>query len=57
MRQHKKASQPGVERSQKIKPKPYERPSLIEWGSLRDLTRGLITGLEDLPMDGGTQNE
>ena len=37
--------------------KPYAPPYLIEWGSLRDLTRGPISGLDDLPFDGGTTNE
>ena len=37
--------------------KPYAQPCLIEWGSLRDLTRGPISGLDDLPFDGGTTNE
>jgi len=37
--------------------KPYQRPELIEWGSLTDLTRGPASGLQDLPFDGGSENE
>ena len=37
--------------------RPYESPCLIEWGSLTALTRGPISGLDDLPLDGGTTVE
>ena len=37
--------------------KPYQKPDLIEWGSLADLTRGPDSGLHDLPMDGGSTPE
>ena len=38
--------------------RPYERPRLIEWGSLVELTRGPeLSGLQDLPMDGGSENQ
>jgi hypothetical protein len=37
--------------------KSYERPRLIEWGSVTELTKGQISGLDDLPLDGGTTNE
>lgn len=36
-------------------PRRYEEPRLIEWGSLRDLTRGPLAGPEDFPMAGGSQ--
>jgi hypothetical protein len=37
-------------------PRPYEEPRLIEWGSLRDLTRGPeLAGFEDFPQAGGSQ--
>jgi hypothetical protein len=37
--------------------KPYDGPRLIEWGSLIELTKGPISGLDDLPLDGGTTFE
>lgn len=37
--------------------RPYESPCLIQWGSLTALTRGPISGLDDLPLDGGTSVE
>lgn len=37
--------------------KPYQKPDLIEWGSLADLTRGPFAGLQDLPFDGGSEPE
>lgn len=37
--------------------KTYQRPHLVEWGSLVDLTRGGFSGLDDLPFDGGTTPE
>lgn len=37
--------------------RPYDSPRLIEWGSLTDLTRGPFSGLDDLPLDGGTTPE
>jgi len=37
--------------------KPYQQPELVEWGSLADLTRGPLNGLQDLPFDGGSENE
>ena len=37
--------------------RPYDSPRLIEWGSLADLTRGPFSGLDDLPLDGGTTPE
>jgi hypothetical protein len=36
--------------------RPYERPCLIEWGSLRELTAGPFSGLQDA-VEGGTENE
>lgn len=35
--------------------RPYRSPELVEWGSLLDLTRGPLSGLEDLPFNGGTE--
>jgi hypothetical protein len=35
----------------------YERPCLIEWGSLTELTQGTLAANDDLPFDGGTQAE
>ena len=39
--------------------KNYESPRLIEWGSLRDLTHGPNSGLQDVPnnADGGSEAE
>jgi hypothetical protein len=37
--------------------KPYQKPDLIEWGSLADLTRGLASGFQDLPAGGGSEAE
>jgi len=34
--------------------KAYQRPLLIEWGSLVELTRDKISGLDDFPLAGGT---
>ena len=38
--------------------RPYQRPELLEWGSLVELTRGPLSGLEDVPVsDAGTSVE
>lgn len=36
------------------RPKAYERPQLIEWGTLNELTKGPLSGLQDVP-EGGTE--
>ena len=48
---------PALEDGQTGLRRPYEPPQLIAWGSLTDLTRGAINGLQDLPLDGGTEVE
>lgn len=36
--------------------KVYERPQLLDWGSITDLTQGLKLGFEDFPKTkGGTR--
>lgn len=35
--------------------KPYTSPSLVEWGSVTDLTQGPILGNKDFPLGGGTR--
>jgi hypothetical protein len=35
--------------------RPYESPSLIEWGSIVDLTRGPKLPTKDFPAIGGTR--
>jgi hypothetical protein len=34
--------------------KPYEPPSLREWGSLLDMTRGNLSDLSDANFNGGS---
>jgi hypothetical protein len=34
--------------------KAYKKPSLVEWGNIRDLTGGGAEGLEDWPIESGT---
>lgn len=44
---------PAVERKADPPRKPYEKPELVRWGSLRELTLGSIPGLEsDLDFSG-----
>jgi hypothetical protein len=47
---------PATEPVQAVPRKRYERPHLTEWGSLRELTGGPISGLQDV-VEGGTENE
>jgi hypothetical protein len=49
--------QPVTDRRRDPPKKPYDRPFLIEWGSLSTLTEGPNSGLDDLPLYGGTENE
>jgi hypothetical protein len=39
--------------------RPYQKPELVEWGSLIELTQGGFSGLQDLPAggDGGSEPE
>jgi hypothetical protein len=48
---------PEQECQQALPQKTYERPCLVEWGSLTELTQGERAANDDLPFDGGTQNE
>ena len=34
--------------------KSYETPVLVEWGTVRDLTRGFKLGIEDMDFTGTT---
>lgn len=36
--------------------KPYREPRLTEWGSIVEITRGLLSGLDD-PVEQGTELE
>ncbi len=35
--------------------RPYVKPSLIEWGSITELTQGGGSGNQDYPGTGGTE--
>lgn len=37
--------------------RPYQKPALVEWGSIADLTKGLRNGFQDLPLGGGSESE
>jgi len=35
--------------------KPYTSPELQEWGSIQDLTQGILQGIQDFPKKGGSR--
>jgi hypothetical protein len=36
----------------RVDKKPYQSPSLVEFGSIRELTRGAVAGTEDAGING-----
>ena len=35
--------------------KEYHSPQLVDWGSITDLTQGILAGSKDFPLKGGTR--
>lgn len=35
--------------------KPYTSPELQGWGSIQDLTQGILQGKQDFPIKGGSR--
>lgn len=43
-----------MDNTETIEKKSYSNPELIEWGSINDLTQGVLSGTADAPSKGGT---
>jgi len=37
-----------------VQKRPYQSPVLVEWGDIRELTLGSLSGIDDYPDGGGT---
>ena len=51
LNEHEVQEQTEIEVVQK---RVYRSPVLTEWGDIQDLTLGSLSGLEDLPLAGGS---